>query len=119
MKSHLVLLLVNALLTILLLAGYATLIAPARPPRHAMLDVGELYRLKEKAVAARLSKAGAGEAERADILKDVVSFNHDIARLIEALPAECQCLIFARGALLAPESQLTDLTPAARRRLGL
>ena len=119
MKSRLAILVLNGLLTALLLAGYARWFAPARAPRLAVLDVGELYRLKEKAVAARLSKAGAGEAERADILKDVVSFNHDIARLIEALPAECQCLIFARGALLAPESQLTDLTPAARRRLGL
>lgn len=112
-------LLMNALVCAVMLGIYATWIAPPKTPRLAVLDVAELYRLKEIQVAALLVKPDSTDADRAAILKSVQGFGADITRLIQALPEECACLVLARGALIGKDSQLPDLTPDVRRRLGL
>jgi hypothetical protein len=117
--SRLTVILINALLSAALIAGYAAWLAPSRPPRLAVLDVAELYRLKEIQVAALLVKRGASEDDRTATLERVHGFGAEVTRLIEALPQECRCLILARGALVGPDTQLPDLTPGVRQRLGL
>ncbi len=109
----------NAALSIALLAGYAHWLAPAKPPTFAVLDVGELYRLKENQVAAVLVKRDASDEERASALRHAASFGQEVTTLIQALPEECRCLILARGAVVGPAPLLPDLTPEVRRRLGL
>ena len=84
-----------------------------------MLDVGELYRLKEAQVTTMLVKREATDEERATALKRASAFGMEMTHLIESLPTECRCLILARGALVGPANQLPDLTPEVRRRLGL
>ena len=108
---------VNALVSALVIAAHAFWIAP--PPRFALLDVGELYRLKESRIAAVLVKPDAGEVQRVAALEEAAAFGDALNGLIEALPGECRCLILARGAVVGNPASLPDLTPDVRRRLGL
>lgn len=117
--SRLIVLLINALLSATMIFVYAAWIAPSRTPRLAVLDVAELYRLKETQVATLLVKPDGTDADRAAILKGVQGFGAEVMRVVQALPQECRCLILARGALIGEDSQLPDLTSDARRRLGL
>jgi hypothetical protein len=109
----------NAVLSAAMIGIYASWIAPPSAPKLAVLDVAELYRLKESQVAALLVKPDATDAGRAAILKSVHGFGTEVTRLLQVLPEECRCLILARGALIGQDMQLPDLTPDARRRLGL
>lgn len=118
-SSRLFVLLLNALASATMIGIYATWIAPPKTPPIAVLDVAELYRLKETQVAAQLVKPDTSEADRVAILKSVQGFGSEVTRLIQALPTECGCLILARGALIGKDKQLPDLTPDVRRRLGL
>lgn len=88
-------------------------------PAFGTLDVAELYRLKESQVTAILVKAGSGEAERLLAIQQAAAFGAQVSRVIEALPQECRCLVLARGALIASNTHIVDLTPDVRRRLGL
>ena len=109
----------NALLSALIVLVYALWIAPAAAPRLAVLDVGELYRLKETQVAKVLVKLDASEADRALALQRASAFGLELTNLIQSLPEECHCLVLARGAVVGPAPLLPDLTPDMRRRLGL
>ena len=117
-RKALMLVLVNTLVTTVLIAAYGLWLDPHQP-RLAVLDVGELYRLKEAQVRAVLLKIDATEEERAMALKRASTFGPEVAQLIESLPAECRCVILGRGALVGSDTNLADLTPDARRRLGL
>ncbi len=118
-RTAVIVVLVNALLSALILLAYALWFAPAGAPRLAVLDVGELYRLKETQVAKVLVKLDSSEADRALALKHASAFGLELTNLIQALPDECRCLILARGAVVGPAPLLPDLTPEVRRRLGL
>ena len=119
LRTVLVVFIMNALLTAALLFGYAMWIAPARVPRLAVLDVGELYRLKEMQVTAVLMKRDASEEERAGALKAAGTFGSEVTSLLQALHEECRCLVLARGAVIGQPQALPDLTADVRRRLGL
>jgi hypothetical protein len=106
----------NAALSIAALTVYAFWIAPSRTQAFAVLDVVELYRLKEHEVAAVLVKRDASDDERAAALKRAAAFGLEVTALIQSLPEECRCLVLARGAVIG---SAPDLTPDVRRRLGL
>lgn len=110
---------VNALLSAALIAGYALWLAPSRAPAFAVLDVGELYRLKESQVAAALVKRDASDEERGAALKRAAAFGAELTTLMQSLPEECRCLVLVRGAVIGPPTLLPDLTPEVRRRLGI
>jgi hypothetical protein len=109
----------NALISSGLLAAYAHWGAPPPAPRLAVLDVGELYRLKESQVAAILMQRGASDEARSTALTRASTFGTEVTMLIQALPEACGCVILARGAVVGEAQSLPDLTPDARRRLGL
>ena len=111
--------LLNALVSAAFLLVYALWLAPPPPPRLAVLDVAELYRLKETQVAAVIVRRDATDEDRLAALKRAYAFGAEMTAMIQALPEECRCLIFARGALVSHDSVLPDLTPEVRRRLGL
>ena len=90
-----------------------------RLPALAVLDVAELYRLKELQVAAVLVKRDASDEERAGALRRAAGFGTEVSTLLQALPGECRCIVLARGAVMGSEPLLRDLTPDVRRRLGL
>jgi hypothetical protein len=118
-KAALSLVLVNALVSAAFLGAYALWFAPSRAPRFAILDVGELYRLKETQIATVLVKHDASYEDRATALKRASAFGAEVTNLIQSLPEECRCLIIARGAVVGPAPLVPDLTPEVRRRLGL
>lgn len=116
-------------LTVLLIAQVAAIAAlvtavllwvtPQATPAVAVLDVAELYRLKERELTAVLTRADATQAERAQALNQAAAFGAQVRGLVESLPGECRCLLLARGAVLGHTASLPDLTAQARRRLGL
>jgi hypothetical protein len=118
-KGAAVLILANAVVSAGLVATYALWFAPPRAPVLAVLDVGELYRLKETQVATVLVKRDSTDEDRALALKRAAAFGLEVTNLIQSLPDECRCLILARGAVVGPAPLLPDLTPEVRRRLGL
>ena len=118
-RTVVIVVLANALLSALIVLAYAFWLAPAAAPRLAVLDVGELYRLKETQVAKVLVKLDASEADRALALQRASAFGLELTNLIQSLPEECHCLVLARGAVVGPAPLLPDLTPDVRRRLGL
>ena len=118
-KGASVLILSNALLSAVFVVVYALWLAPPRGPALAVLDVGELYRLKETQVAAVLVKRESTDEDRTLALKRASAFGLEVTNLIQSLPEECRCLILARGAIVGPAPLLSDLTPEVRRRLGL
>ena len=118
-RTAVIVVLANALLSALILVAYALWFAPAAAPRLAVLDVGELYRLKETQVAKVLVKLDATHEDRALALQRASAFGLEMTNLIQSLPEECHCLILARGAVVGPAPLLPDLTPEVRRRLGL
>lgn len=118
-KTVLAMLFANAVLSAAVLFGYALWIAPPLAPRLAVLDVGELYRLKEMQVTAVLMKRDASEEERSTALKAAGTFGTEVTNLLQAVHEECGCLVLARGAVIGQPQALPDLTPDVRRRLGL
>ena len=118
-KTVSVLIVASALSSAALVVAYALWLAPAKTPVLAVLDVGELYRLKETQVAAVLVKRDSTDEDRALALKRASAFGLEMASLIQSLPQECRCVILARGAIVGPTPLLPDLTPEVRRRLGL
>jgi hypothetical protein len=110
---------INTVLSLAMLVGVSAWWLYARTPTFGTLDVAELYRLKESQVAAMLVKRDISDTERALAIQRVATFGGEVSKLIEALPEECGCLVLTRGAVLGSGAQLIDLTPDARRRLGL
>ena len=119
LKTFTLLIVANVLLSALVVLAYALWFAPAAAPRLAVLNVGELYRLKETQVAKVLVKLDATQEDRALALQRASAFGLEMTNLIHSLPEECHCLILARGAVVGPGPLLPDLTPEVRRRLGL
>ena len=118
-RDAVLLIAINALISLALIGGVSTWLLRTQKPTFGTLDVAELYRLKESQVAAVLVKRDIGDTERAMAIQRATAFGGEIIKLIEALPAECACLVLTRGAVLGPNAQVADLTPDVRRRLGL
>ncbi len=116
-KAALLVLTANTLVSAALVLGHAAWMSPQRAPRLTVLDVAELYRLKEVQVAAVLTKRDATEEERSRALSGASAFSTELSNLLQALREECGCLILVRGAVIG--HALPDLTPDVRRRLGL
>ena len=110
---------INALVSLALMGGSWAWTQSLKKPSFGTLDVAELYRLKENQVAAMLVKRDIGDTERAMAIQRAAGFGDEVSKLIEALPRECACLVLTRGAVLGSDTQIVDLTPDVRRRLGL
>jgi len=118
-RTAALLVLANGLLSAACIFAYVLWFTPGRAQQFAILDVAELYRLKETQVAALLVKRDTTDADRILALQRASAFGLEVTSLIQSLPEECRCLILARGAVVGPAPHLPDLTPEVRRRLGL
>lgn len=116
-KAGILILVANALISAALVLGHAAWVSPAEPQRLAVLDVAEIYRLKETQVTTVLTKRDATDEERTRALSGAGGFGIELGKLIHVLADECRCLVLARGAVIG--QGLPDLTPEVRKRLGL
>ncbi len=110
---------INTVVSLAIAAGVAAWMQRTQKPTFGTLDVAELYRLKEAQVAAVLVKRDSGDAERILAIQRAAIFGAELSKLIDTLPEQCGCLVLMRGAVLGSGTQLLDLTPAVRQRLGL
>lgn len=114
----LLMLLLNAIVSAGLIHAHARWLSPSMP-RFAVLDVAELYRLKEAHAAALLTRSAVSDGERVALLHGVQGFGMEVTRQIQQVTRDCRCLLLARGAVVGQDSLLPDLTPDVRQRLGL
>lgn len=92
----------------------------ARPAqRVGVVDLAEVYRVKEKEFTDRFSKAGNSEAERDKALAVARSFAERLPQALDELPGECRCLVLVRTALAANTPSTLDLTPALKQKVGI
>jgi hypothetical protein len=90
-----------------------------RSERIGVIDLAEVYRLKEKAFADRVTAPGATEADRDQAIGEAQAFARALPQALEELPLECDCLVLLRTAIAAHTPATVDLTPALKRRVGL
>ncbi len=95
-----------------------TLSRPALP-KFAVVDVAEIYRLKEAQFGKVIGDPRATDAERAKALDDAQRFARDLVALVQSLPLQCQCVVLNKAAVVGSATALDDLTPIAKRAVGL
>lgn len=84
--------------------------------RLGLVDVGEVYRLKEAEFTAIVTKSSSdGERERAMGLARV--FAQRLPLALDELPAECGCLVMLKSAVAAPSPRAIDLTAHLKAKL--
>ena len=116
------LVLFNALVSLFVVAfGIAAYHHYVRSPadRIGVIDVTEVYRLKEKQFTDLVTKAGASEADKDKAMAQVEAFAKALPQALEELPQECGCLVLLRNAIAANTPAMVDLTPALKRKVGL
>ena len=118
-KAFLVSMLISLANAALLIAAYHAWNGAPTHPRIAVLDVAEIYRMKESEFAALLIKPAATEADRARAIDLARTFGTDFTALIQSLPAECNCLVLTKAAVVGGGNSVADLTPEVKRRFGL
>jgi hypothetical protein len=87
--------------------------------RIGVIDVTEVYRLKEKEFTDLVTKAGASEIDKDRAMAGVEAFARALPQALEELPHECGCLVLLRNAIAANTPAMIDLTPALKRKVGL
>jgi NAD(P)H-nitrite reductase large subunit len=111
--------LVNAAVSLfLVLAGllaYDRLVV--RPAQViGVVDVGEVYRLKEAEFARLVTKPGSGE-ERDRAMLLARQFAQRLPLALEELPRDCSCLVVLKTAIAGATAHTVDLTPYLKAKL--
>ena len=112
----------NALVSLFVVAvGIAAYHHTVRSPadRIGVIDVTEVYRLKEKEFTDLVTKAGASELDKDKAMAGAEAFARALPQALEELPQECGCLVLLRNAIAANTPAMIDLTPALKRKVGL
>ena len=112
----------NALVSLFVVAvGIAAYHHIIRSPadRIGVIDVTEVYRLKEKEFTDLVTKAGASEIDKDKAMAGAEAFARALPQALEELPQECGCLVLLRNAIAANTPAMIDLTPALKRKVGL
>jgi hypothetical protein len=84
-----------------------------------VIDLGEVYRIKEREFTETVTKAGASDLERQKALAMAEQFAKVLPQAIDELPGDCRCLVLLRTALAAHTPNTVDLTPHLKRKLGI
>ena len=113
------LLLANALISLVVVAGALLLydrqvIRPARA--IGVVDLAEVYRVKEDEFTRRLTAAHS-EEERQATLQMARSFAQRLPAALEKRPAECGCLVLLNASVAGPTPYTVDLTPRLRQKV--
>lgn len=113
------LLIANALISLVIVAGGQLLydrlvIRPART--IGVVDLAEVYRVKEDEFTRRLTGARTDE-ERQATLQMARGFAQRLPLALESLPAECGCLVVLKASVAGPTPYTVDLTPRLRQKV--
>lgn len=113
------LLITNGLVILVVVAGAQLLydrhvIRPART--IGVVDLAEVYRVKEDEFSRRLTAARSDE-ERQATLQMARSFAQRLPVALESLPAECGCLVLLKASVAGPTPYTLDLTPRLRQKV--
>lgn len=109
----------NALVSLVMVAGAQLLYdrQVIRPMRTiGVVDLAEVYRVKEDEFTRRLTAARSDE-ERQATLQMARSFAQRLPLALETLPAECGCLVLLKPSVAGPTPNTIDLTPRLRQKV--
>lgn len=84
--------------------------------RLGLVDVGEVYRLKEAEFTAIVTKS-ASDAERERAMGLARAFAQRLPAALDELPVECGCLVMLKSAIAAPSPRAIDLTAHLKAKL--
>lgn len=83
-----------------------------------VVDVGEVYRLKEAEFTQIVTKT-ASEEERQKALALARQFAQRLPTALEELPRDCHCLVVIRTAVAGSPPNAVDLTALLKHKVGL
>lgn len=108
---------VTLFLVALVLVAYDRQVA--RPAQLVgIVDVGEVYRLKEAEFTQQLTKA-ATDDERQKALDMARQFAQRLPLALEELPRDCRCLVLVRTSVAGTPPNAVDLTALLKRKVNL
>lgn len=112
---------INTLVAAAILGGglyvyHQRVVAPGQ--RFGVIDVAEIWRVKEKQFAEAMAGAAAGP-EQAKAMQIAGEFSQRLPGALEELARECACLVLARSAVVVQGGHAVDLTPALMAKVGL
>lgn len=110
--------LVTFMVVALCLAAYHRF-AAATAIRFGVVDVGEVYRLKEKQLVDMVTKSTVTDADKARAVEAAQEFAKTLPAALEQLPQECKCFVLLRSAVVADTQGTIDLTPLLRSKIGV
>lgn len=100
------------------LAAYHYAMSP-RWLRVGVVDLAAVYRVKEAQFSAQIGKGDPSEAGRKRAVEDAQRFALALPAQLEALSAQCGCVVLAANAVASRPAQVVDLTPDLLRAAGL
>lgn len=83
-----------------------------------VVDVGEVYRLKEAEFTQMITK-GASEEQRQKALVLAHQFAQQLPIALEELPRDCHCLVIIRSSVAGSPPHSVDLTPLLKHKVDL
>lgn len=83
-----------------------------------IVDVGEVYRLKEAEFTRQLTKSGTDD-ERQKALEMARQFAQRLPLALEELPRDCRCLVLVRTSVAGTPPNAVDLTALLKRKVNL
>ena len=90
-----------------------------RPARLiGVVDVGEVYRLKEAEFTQIVTKSGSDDERQKGLLM-ARQFAQRLPVALEELPRDCGCLVVIRSAVAGLPPHATDLTALLKRKVDL
>lgn len=113
------LLLANVLVSLIVVAGALLaydrqVIRPART--IGVVDLAEVYRVKEDEFSRRLTAAHSDE-ERQAALQMARSFAQRLPLALASLPTECGCLVVLKASVAGPTPYTVDLTARLHQKM--
>ncbi len=101
------------------LAAYHFAVVRPAMQRVALLDIAEIYRLKEAQFEKLIADPKATDADRRRALDEAQGFGKALETLLHELPARCHCVLLNKAAVIGAGGELPDLTAEAKRALGM
>lgn len=84
-----------------------------------VVDISDIYYAKEREYSDLLSRTGATDEGQHRAREMAGQFAAALPKALTEMPAECQCLVLLRSAVVGDTPNTVDLTPLLRRKLGM